>query len=456
MAKLTNRLSNKVCPPDMTIEEWQVALRREQALESDFEVVHLDSNRIWGDYLVSSQQGGRYKVAFRGVCSELNYCSCLDFRTNGLGTCKHLEAVTHKLQTEVEGYPWSGRSYNAPYSSLYVSYKGGRSIRMRIGSENSSEYQRFARKYFDDKGILKPDDYVKLPEIEAEGTRISSKFRVYEDVYDFAGEVLNLSHWRDRLETKYQNNKNTDDLVECVNRADELIYRLCYQSSGILCLSSEIAYQSLVLRLADEVYRNMLPGDSLLGYIILQDKSDAESWKRLIANSNLPSTLQVIEAQTFVQNAKYMQPTVGFVWVDDALCLKDWREPLSVALKGLTINHLYMRLTDISELGPIQLSSILQHISPYILGALYRFVQTYISQFPLSNDGSNVPVEIAPWLFFVDEWDDTGSISSLSYKSIDPLSHNPKVDALLRALREVLDDEEASSIFKDKIDELLR
>lgn len=115
-----------------------------------------------------------------------------------------------------------------------------------------------------------------------------------------------------------------------------------------------------------------------------------------------------------------------------------------------------MRLTDISELGPIQLSSILQHISPYILGALYRFVQTYISQFPLSNDGSNVPVEIAPWLFFVDEWDNTGSISSLSYKSTDPLSHNPKVEALLRALREVLDDEEASSIFKDKIDELLR
>lgn len=456
MAKLTNRLSNKVCPPDMTIEEWQVALRREQALESDFEVVHLDSNRIWGDYLVSSQQGGRYKVAFRGVCSELNYCSCLDFRTNGLGTCKHLEAVTHKLQTEVEGYPWSGRSYNAPYSSLYVSYKGGRSIRMRIGSENSSEYQRFARKYFDDKGILKPDDYVKLPEIEAEGTRISSKFRVYEDVYDFAGEVLNLSHWRERLETKYQGKKNTDDFVDCVTWADELIYRLCYQSSGILCLSSEIAYQSLVLRLADEVYRNMLPGDSLLGYIILQDKLDAESWKRLIANSNLPSTLQVIDAQTFVQNAKYMQPTVGFVWVDDALCLKDWREPLSVALKGLTINHLYMRLTDISELGPIQLSSILQHISPYILGALYRFVQTYISQFPLSNDGSNVPVEIAPWLFFVDEWDNTGSISSLSYKSTDPLSHNLKVEALLRALREVLDDEEASSIFKDKIDELLR
>ena len=50
--KLGNRLSNKICPDNMTIEEWQVALRRENARESDFSVEHLDKNRIWGDYLV--------------------------------------------------------------------------------------------------------------------------------------------------------------------------------------------------------------------------------------------------------------------------------------------------------------------------------------------------------------------------------------------------------------------
>lgn len=456
MAKLTNRLSNKVCPPDMTIEEWQVALRREQALDSDFEVVHLDSNRIWGDYLVSSTQGGRYKVAFRGVCSELNYCSCLDFRTNGLGTCKHLEAVTHKLRTEVEGYPWSGRSYNAPYSSLYVSYKGGRSIRIRIGSELSSEYQRFARKYFDAAGILKAEDYTRLPEIEAEGTRISSKFRVYEDVYDFAGEVLNLRNWQTRLEAQWQEDKRANKVVQgSISSADELIYRLCYQSSAALRLSSVINYKPLVLRLAQAVYRNMLPGDSMVGYVIVKDRADASSWEVLIRNTSLPNTLQVVDAQTFVQNARYIQPTIGFVWIDDALCLKDWREPLSVALKGLTINHLYMRLEDISELGPIQLSSILQHISPYLLGALYRFVQTYISQFPLSNDGTDVPEEIAPWLFFVSQWDNSYETKLISLDALSPARAKDKVDDLLRALHAVLDDDEALGIFKEKIDEIL-
>lgn len=30
---------------------------------------------------------------YRGANSEWNYCSCMDFKTSKLGTCKHLEAV---------------------------------------------------------------------------------------------------------------------------------------------------------------------------------------------------------------------------------------------------------------------------------------------------------------------------------------------------------------------------
>ena len=41
-----SRLSNKVCPEGMSIEEWQIALRREQAALSSFTVEHLDDNRI--------------------------------------------------------------------------------------------------------------------------------------------------------------------------------------------------------------------------------------------------------------------------------------------------------------------------------------------------------------------------------------------------------------------------
>ncbi len=186
----------------MTVEEWQVALRRENARESDFQVEHLDKNRIWGDYLVSSATG-RYKVAFRGVQSDRNFCSCLDFRTNGLGTCKHLEAVTLYLQDHVPGYPWAGLSYSAEYTSIYVSYKGGRSIRVRIGTAYQAEYQRLLYQYFDEDGILPLEQYVHLDHICRQAQAISSTFRCYDDVHEFVLECLREQQWRAELKATY-------------------------------------------------------------------------------------------------------------------------------------------------------------------------------------------------------------------------------------------------------------
>ncbi|MFC2708643.1 MAG: hypothetical protein ACFN0U_02805, partial [Porphyromonas asaccharolytica] len=99
------KLSNRYCPEGMSVEAWQIALRKQFAEQNDFTVTHLDKNRIWGDYMVQSGSN-HYRVAFRGVRSDRNYCACLDFRTSGLGTCKHIEAVANYLSEEVPGYPW--------------------------------------------------------------------------------------------------------------------------------------------------------------------------------------------------------------------------------------------------------------------------------------------------------------------------------------------------------------
>jgi superfamily II DNA or RNA helicase len=48
----------------------------------------------WTDYTVSNAASGKaYRVALRGMERGQGYCSCPDFRKNGLGTCKHLLRV---------------------------------------------------------------------------------------------------------------------------------------------------------------------------------------------------------------------------------------------------------------------------------------------------------------------------------------------------------------------------
>ncbi|WP_437951854.1 SNF2-related protein [Sorangium sp. So ce296] len=51
------------------------------------------SDRVDGDYAVASGTGGRYVVDLVDSSERYDTCSCPDFLSNRLGTCKHLEAV---------------------------------------------------------------------------------------------------------------------------------------------------------------------------------------------------------------------------------------------------------------------------------------------------------------------------------------------------------------------------
>src|SRR2546428_762196 len=58
-----------------------------------------DPDQPWTDCAVSSTVSGKtYRVAVRGGEPGASYCSCPDFRTNRLGTCKHILHVLAKLK----------------------------------------------------------------------------------------------------------------------------------------------------------------------------------------------------------------------------------------------------------------------------------------------------------------------------------------------------------------------
>jgi hypothetical protein len=73
--------------------------RWERARSERMTVKSADSNQPWTDYIVASKISGKtYRVAVRGVQPGESYCSCADFRTNTLGTCKHILHVLAKIE----------------------------------------------------------------------------------------------------------------------------------------------------------------------------------------------------------------------------------------------------------------------------------------------------------------------------------------------------------------------
>ena len=142
--KPQKKVSYYVKPEGMTLEEWQIALRRQVAREEKFECRPVNDVQLPGEYLVrNAKKQLVYKVVYRGARSSWNYCSCMDFKTSGLGTCKHIEALKMWLGGQKH---YRVHRELPPYTSVYLSYTGGRQVRIRIGVEHREEYEALARR----------------------------------------------------------------------------------------------------------------------------------------------------------------------------------------------------------------------------------------------------------------------------------------------------------------------
>ena len=73
--------------------------RQERAKTEKFRIRSSDAEQPWTDYTVTSALSGKtYRVALRGEERGESYCSCPDFRTNTLGTCKHILHVLDRVR----------------------------------------------------------------------------------------------------------------------------------------------------------------------------------------------------------------------------------------------------------------------------------------------------------------------------------------------------------------------
>jgi hypothetical protein len=82
-----------------TTDADEIAKRRQRAQEESFVIANVTPEHpIFSNFRVKSASGLTYAVEIRELGSPQNACDCVDFRTNGLGLCKHIEAVLLQLQ----------------------------------------------------------------------------------------------------------------------------------------------------------------------------------------------------------------------------------------------------------------------------------------------------------------------------------------------------------------------
>ena len=203
-------ISHIVKPEKMSLEEWQVKLRQQASKTEHFVISSVDEELCPGEYIVRNpEKHNEYKVVYRGANSEWNYCSCMDFKTSRLGTCKHIEAVKNcyigKKGTHVH-------REIPPYTSVYLSYRGERCVKIRIGSDNKEEYERLAKDYFDENHVLKEAAYAHIGSFLKQARQISDTFRCYKDAIDFIVDIREKAT-REKIVNAYDD-KKLDELLK--------------------------------------------------------------------------------------------------------------------------------------------------------------------------------------------------------------------------------------------------
>ncbi len=200
----TTKVSRNRRPEGMSLEDWQIALRRQFGRDQDFSVTNIGDDLVFSEFKVhNAVSGNTYRVAIRGTKLGDNYCSCPDFETNHLGTCKHIEWMLANLAEDPDQANRLHAGFFPPYTEIFLKYGSQRKVVFRPGSDCPDALNELAGKYFDEDGVLKPDAIGKFPAFLSKAGESEHEVRCYDDVLAFIAEVRDEQHRKQHLATVF-------------------------------------------------------------------------------------------------------------------------------------------------------------------------------------------------------------------------------------------------------------
>lgn len=397
--KPTNKVSYYRKPEDMTIEDWQIALRRQFAEKQDFRVNNIGNKSVFSDFLVHNPKSNKeYKVAIRSYEFGENYCSCPDFRRNELGTCKHIEYVLLKLKNNPKNDKYWKKAYIRPYSSISLKYGKYRNVLLRVGSTKSNEIQSLARDYFDADNYLLDDKYFDFINFISKVRELDPDFKIYSDALEFIIEKRAKILREETLDSVFD--KGIDSKAfESLIKAELYPYQkegiLKAAKAGRIIIADDMGLGKTIQAIA--VAEILAKEFKISNVLIVCPTSLKYQWKSEIKKFTQRSVL-VIEgaldkrkpqynSDAFYKIASYgvglndvdylNEADFDLVILDEAQRIKNWKTKTAKGLKQLDSQYAIVLTGTPLENRLEELHSIVEFINPYKLGVLFRFLDKH-------------------------------------------------------------------------------
>ncbi len=396
--KAKSFVSNTKKPDALSVAEWQTLLRKQIAEKAVFTISNNGEGLVYSDYgIYNPTTKNTYKVALRSADNSLNYCSCYDFKTNQLGTCKHIEAVLFKIKKRPALRKALLQPYSTAYSSMYIEYRGQQKVMLRIGTENEKEYNLLQKKYCNTDGSLQQNAFEEIDVLLQKAFKINPAFRCYDDA---------LAHIINRREKKQRQQwlapfvkKNKLPVIKSLKLkpfpyqiegilfgavagrsilADDMGLGKTIQAIGTVQLLHEhrqvqkvliICPTSLKYQWQSEIEKFTTATAMVIegNYLNRQNLYKQEGSLYKIASYNMAvNDLELINAY---------QPDL--IILDEAQRIKNWQTKVSQAVKKLQSKYALVLTGTPLENKMQELYSLVQFIDPLQLGSLYNFISAH-------------------------------------------------------------------------------
>ncbi len=383
-------------PTDMDLDTWQAALRREFGRAQRFGWENIGDEKVFSEFRVTNRdKGTRYRVAIRGVARGDNYCSCPDFSTNALGTCKHVEFVLKKLERQA-GKRTLKAGWHPTLSEVHLHYGARRDLRWRPGTACPPRVARMAARLFDESGVLKPGAERRLSGLYRLGTSCGHEVRHYPDGDAHLAQLDDAARRRAALAALCPDGASSRLFTKLVKTELSAYQRegaWFAANAGRAVIADEMGLGKTVQAIAAVALLKRVKLVHRL--LVVCPASVVYQWKSEIARF-AGWTCEVISGTMIARHALWRQSgaevriaaynvvvrdralidawSPDLLVVDEAQKIKNWRTRAAQTLKSLSA-PLTIVLTGTPLENRLQdLHSIVEFVDRHRLGALFRFL----------------------------------------------------------------------------------
>jgi hypothetical protein len=401
--KKSSKSKRKKTPPLPPPTDWRTTdadelLKRQlRAKEETFRISNLDSSHpIFSNFEIRSSSGMAYQTEIRDLLTRQFSCTCTDFRINGLGTCKHVEAILLQLARR-ERVAFKG-AQRLPSTRIDV-VPTSEGLKIERGLSKLSPR---LRGMFDEQGLQReersPEDLLK-----GLGKSHSQSLRISQDVAPWL-KARQQENERVILRREYETGVRDGSQPEHVT----LSALFPYQREGML----HLAFGERAL-LADEMGLGKtiqaIAACALLHHLgkakrvlVVTPASLKTEWEEQIQKfTKLP--LRLIFGGRSLRAKLYSEPNPPFftianyeqvvadsldlnqrlhpdiIVLDEAQRIKNWSTKTAQAVKRLQSRYAFVLTGTPIENRIDELRSLVDFLDPSILGPLFRFNRDYYS-----------------------------------------------------------------------------